>query len=234
MKNKPNKESCFVIMPFGGYFDDYYQKIYVPAIEKVGLLPKRADDIYRPSEIVNDIWNYTKESRIVLADLTGKNANVFYELGLAHALAKPAVLVTNTIDDVPFDLRSLRVIVYNKNVSNWGEELSLKIERALKETLDSKLPEVLPTFLDIYESKKTEISISELDFLELKKGIDLIKNEIRKSDKINIYDMRGGEIAAVISWNKERGIPDDQIVERMNKIYGLQPQMTLKIINEVI
>jgi hypothetical protein len=90
------KESCFTIMPFGGYFDGYYKDIFRPAIKSAGLDPNRADDLYRPSAIVNDIWSYTKNAKIILADLTGKNPNVFYELGLAHALAKPAILVTES------------------------------------------------------------------------------------------------------------------------------------------
>src|SRR5690349_20368297 len=83
------KPTCFAIMPFGGWFDDYYDDLYCPAIRAAGLEPKRADDLYRPSTIINDIWSYTQSAKIILADLTGKNPNVFYELGLAHALAKP-------------------------------------------------------------------------------------------------------------------------------------------------
>src|SRR5688500_9412198 len=112
-------QTCFTIMPFGGWFDTYYTDIYVPAILEAGLTPHRADDLYRPSAIVHDIWDYTKQSRIVLADLTGKNPNVFYELGLAHALAKPAILVAQSMDDIPFDLRALRIILYDKNAPDW-------------------------------------------------------------------------------------------------------------------
>ena len=78
-------EVCFVIMPFGGWLDDYYETIYRPAIQAAGLEPHRADDLYRPSTIVNDIWAYTRRAKLLVADLTGKNPNVFYELGLAHA-----------------------------------------------------------------------------------------------------------------------------------------------------
>jgi len=131
-------------MPFGGWFDDYYSNIYCPAIESAGLVPKRADDLYRPSAIVHDIWNYTKNCRLVLADLTGKNPNVFYELGLAHAIAKPAILVTESIADVPFDLRALRVLEYDKNDSAWGGALRDKIATAIREVLDSPLQSVLP------------------------------------------------------------------------------------------
>ena len=91
IRGKPKSSGiCFVVMPFGGWFDGYYEHIYSPAIESVGLEPRRADDLYRPSNIVNDIWSLTKAARVVLADLSGKNANIFYKLGLAHALAKPA------------------------------------------------------------------------------------------------------------------------------------------------
>lgn len=85
-------ETCFTIMPFGGWFDDYYESIYCPAIEAAGLKPCRADDLYRPSTIVTDIWSYTQTAKLVLADLSGKNPNVFYELGLAHALPSPRYL----------------------------------------------------------------------------------------------------------------------------------------------
>src|SRR4051794_9506809 len=98
------KAECFTIMPFGDWFDDYYDQIYVPAITTAGLVARRADDLYRPSAIVHDIWEMTCAAKIILADLTGKNPNVFYELGLAHAIAKPAVLVAESIADVPFDL----------------------------------------------------------------------------------------------------------------------------------
>ena len=175
------KDTCFVIMPFGGWFDNYYLNIYVPAIEEAGLLPTRADDIYRPSTIIQDIWELTRNSKLVLADLTGKNANVFYELGLAHALAKPAVLITETMEDVPFDLRALRVIEFDKNHPDWGNGLKEKIKNSIKETLNSPLNSVLPTFLEIKEEiqHKGKITKQEKELLEIKQDIELIKSNIK-------------------------------------------------------
>jgi hypothetical protein len=135
-------ETCFTVMPFGGWFDDYYESIYKPAIERAGLRACRADDLYRPSTIVTDIWTYTKSAKLILADLSGKNPNVFYELGLAHALAKPAILVTESMDDVPFDLRALRVLQYDKNQPRWGEQLQEKITASIKEVVASPLQAV--------------------------------------------------------------------------------------------
>jgi predicted ATPase len=143
------RDTCFVIMPFGDPFDSYYLAIYVPAIEAAGLTARRADDLFRPSTIVSDIWALTREAKLILADLSGKNPNVFYELGLAHAVEKPAILVSQSMDDVPFDLRSLRIITYDKNHPNWGDVLRDKIEKAIRETLSSPVDTVLPTFLTI-------------------------------------------------------------------------------------
>lgn len=176
------KPQCFVIMPFGGWFDNYYVDIYIPAIENAGFDAKRADDLYRPGNIVNDIWNYTKESTVVLADLTNKNPNVFYELGLAHAITRPAVLITASMDDVPFDLRSLRVIVYDKNSPNWGDILQDKITKALQETLKNPEDAIPPTFLEVADTKKLEVTPESKELLELKNDIDLLKREIRSTN----------------------------------------------------
>jgi hypothetical protein len=180
--NESEKPQCFVIMPFGGWFDNYYVDIYIPAIENAGFDAKRADDLYRPGNIVNDIWNYTKESTVVLADLTNKNPNVFYELGLAHAITRPAVLITASMDDVPFDLRSLRVIVYDKNSPNWGDILQDKITKALQETLKNPEDAIPPTFLEVADTNKIEVTPESKELLELKNDIDLIKREISSTN----------------------------------------------------
>jgi hypothetical protein len=176
---KTSGDTCFTIMPFGGWFDNYYASIYKPAIEAAGLKPCRADDLYRPSAIVNDIWAYTKSAKLILADLTGKNPNVFYELGLAHALAKPAILIAESIDDVPFDLRALRVLEYDKNQPRWGDELQERITKAIKEVIVSPIEAVLPAFLTVSTDSRPK-SITEQDkaMLELKREVDLLKNDL--------------------------------------------------------
>ncbi|WP_299114239.1 response regulator transcription factor [uncultured Winogradskyella sp.] len=169
---------CFVIMPFGGWFDNYYSDIYIPAIADSDLKPVRADNLYTPGSIINDIWRFTQEAEIILADLTGKNPNVFYELGLAHAIAKPAILITQSMEDVPFDLRGLRIIVYDKNVHNWGELLKIKISNAISETLNSPLKSVLPTFIDLKPSKKQNLTEFDKEMLDLKQDVELLKREV--------------------------------------------------------
>ena len=122
--------TCFVMMPFREPFDLCYRTIFIPAIRGANLEPKLASDLFRPSPIVADIWQMVQDARVLLAELTTKNANVFYELGLAHAIGKPVVLVSETMADVPFDLQPLRVLTYDKNDPTWGPKLSEKIQRA--------------------------------------------------------------------------------------------------------
>jgi hypothetical protein len=99
-----------VMQPFGGHLGGYYESIFKPAIEQTGLQPVRADaDIFATGKIMDQVWRGIKPQRF-----SSRNPNVFYELGLAHALSKPVVLVSSNEEDVPFDLRHIRVIVYEQ------------------------------------------------------------------------------------------------------------------------
>lgn len=210
------KDICFTIMPFGGWFDDYYASIYKPAIEDAGMNPKRADDMYRPSTIVNDIWEYTQRAKLVLADLTGKNPNVFYELGLAHALAKPAILITESMDDVPFDLRALRVIEYDKNRPNWGSSLQADITQSIKEIHVSPLESVLPAFLTIKPgAKKRELTETERDVLEMKRDLEMLRQELLRTQRTRIREIEPEEASDLIRSYIERKMPTGMIVNRL-------------------
>jgi len=170
---------CFVISPFGEWHDRYYQEIFVPAIAAANLDPMRADSLFRPSNIVHDIWHGVTASRVMLADLTGRNPNVFYELGLAHATRKPVLLLTQDIDDVPFDLRGLRVIQYDLRNPQWGIILREKITSGLKETLKSPEKAVLPTFLLEDPGRPVQISAGEERYLDLLQQVNALRAELR-------------------------------------------------------
>ena len=96
---------------FRPIYDDHIRKI----VETERLTCKRADEIVGIALITHDIWEYINRGRFIIADLTNRNPNVFYELGLAHAVGKDVILLTQNIDDVPFDLKSLRCITYQYN-----------------------------------------------------------------------------------------------------------------------
>jgi hypothetical protein len=132
-------DTCFVMMPFGEWFDKYYQEIYIDAIKDAGFEPVRAGELFHTGLVVEQIWEQITKSKILLAELTDKNANVFYELGLAHADIKPVVFISANVDDVPFDLRHLRVIIYDVREPNWSNDLKNKITDYLRNA--SKDPE---------------------------------------------------------------------------------------------
>jgi hypothetical protein len=139
------KNTCFVIMPFGTPFDDYYKEILVPAIRRADLLPVRADEINKPGVIINQIWKGIQDAIVCVADVSGRNANVMYELGLAHATAKPVVQLVQQADDLPFDLRAYRHIVYRTEQPRWAESLAKNLEKMLREAVaDPESTQAIP------------------------------------------------------------------------------------------
>jgi len=133
-------------MPFGGWFDQYWEHIYQPAIKAANLTPRRADDVFRAGSVMSEVWRQTQAADLLIADLATRNSNVFYELGLAHAIAKPVILISDNIEDVPFDLRGLRVLLYDRNDPLWGVQLRSELTTALRETLQEPGAAVPPTF----------------------------------------------------------------------------------------
>jgi hypothetical protein len=103
-----------VMMPFDARFDSVYAALR-EAASAAGLRCQRADDIWEADSVMTDIASLIWRSRIVVSDLTGKNPNVFYETGIAHTLGRDVVQITQSADDVPFDLRHLRYVPYLPN-----------------------------------------------------------------------------------------------------------------------
>lgn len=80
-----------------------------------GYRCQRADDIWEHSTVIQDIVTLIDKSNIVICDCTGKNPNVFYETGIAHTLGREVILITQSDDDIPFDLRHHRYVKYLNN-----------------------------------------------------------------------------------------------------------------------
>ncbi len=131
----PVTNSCFVVMPFHNLYEIEYEKVIKPAIEESRLKCVRGDEIYATQEIIHDIWKSLKECRLVVAELSGRNPNVLYEIGLAHAIGKPIILITRNQEDVPFDLKALRYIYYDTNNPYWGETLKLDLTSKIMSVL---------------------------------------------------------------------------------------------------
>jgi hypothetical protein len=147
MVYRPNidHEACFVLMPFSSLHFEYFEAILAPAAGDAGLKAIKADDIYGTAPIMSDIWNSIWAARVVIADVTDKNPNVNYELGLCHALGVPTIVITQNLADVPFDYRHLRCIVYDTKRARWQDTLKFALVKTLKAVLDgSNLSSELP------------------------------------------------------------------------------------------
>ncbi len=125
---------CFVLMPFTKPSDEVYRKIIVPAVLQAGLKVMRTNQIFTSGSIMEQIRSAIQQSRLCIADLTGRNPNVLYELGIAQTLGKPSILMTQNLDDVPSDIRQYRIIQYDlqsKQLDATKQALSHSILMAL-------------------------------------------------------------------------------------------------------
>lgn len=103
----------FVVMPFGCLYDSVYSAIQA-ACSKLGVECARADEIDQPGPIINQIFENLVDADCVVADISDKNPNVYYEVGAAHGIGKPAILLArgDAIRDLPFDIKHNRVVPY--------------------------------------------------------------------------------------------------------------------------
>jgi len=123
---------CFVLMPFDAALQPLYDDHIRGIVEGAGLRCERADEIRGTTLITWDIWERINRARFLIADLTNQNSNVFYELGLAHALSKDVILLTQSMDYVPFDLKTIRCLCYE-----FTPRGTRKLERDLAATIQA-------------------------------------------------------------------------------------------------
>ena len=134
----PNNDA-FVLMPFSESLSEVYDFLIKGSLESVGYIVKRADDIKSQRNILEDIIKEIINSDLIVADLTDSNPNVYYELGIAHALGKNVVLITQEIEELPFDLRSYRVISYGTHFAKMIQAKDELLDIA-KNAITGKIP----------------------------------------------------------------------------------------------
>jgi hypothetical protein len=137
---KPKKNLCFVLMPFTKATQKrVYLRVVRRVLAKAGLDAKREDESHG-LDVMEDVWVNLNEARFVLADVTGGNPNVLYEVGIAHTLGKPLLIMSaDPRRKVPFDLNRFRHVFYD------GSERGLK-------SLRTTLPAMIQSLLDDYPS----------------------------------------------------------------------------------
>ena len=122
----------FVLMPFSAKLRAIYEGPIKRASRRAKLSVERADDVFSAAEIMDDVWAGIANALIIIADCTGKNPNVFYELGIAHTLGKQVILVAQDDADVPSDIRHIRYLRYRTSAPKTFENQLFRTLRQLE------------------------------------------------------------------------------------------------------
>lgn len=138
---RPDKDDkaprVFVLMPFDAELGPLYKEHIKKLGEQLGVTVKRADEMHGYEGFIVKVWKAINWADLIIADCTQRNANVFYEVGMAHVLGKPVVFITRSDDDIPSDIRHLDYIAYNYDERGVADLLE-KLGSIIKETLGLK------------------------------------------------------------------------------------------------
>jgi hypothetical protein len=135
-KIEVDEKLCFVVMPYKKDMDPVYHEAILPAVEAAGMKCTRADKHLGSSQIMLEIYGKIRQAKLIIADISGSNPNVFYELGLCHALKPQAITIMNKKEEIPFDLAQVQIILYDNSPSGF-RELRDKLRNAVTEIIGS-------------------------------------------------------------------------------------------------
>jgi hypothetical protein len=122
----------FVVMQFTPPYNELYSDVIVPVCNDLGLVTVRSDETYGPGLIITDIAREIIEAKVIIADITPANPNVYYEVGYAHALNKPTILIAEKPTQLPFDVSPFRVLFYENTIGG-----KAKAEAGLRKHLEA-------------------------------------------------------------------------------------------------
>ena len=178
MSNKKDKEiQCFVIMPISkqaGYEENHFDLVYAdiikPAIDSAGMISIRADEVKNTNLIHLDILRKVIETPIAICDMSAKNPNVFYELGMRQAFDKPTVLIKDANTEAPFDISGLRYVTYDRGMG-------------YREVLRA-IDELKAALTDTYNKRDDRSEVNSLvRLLEISSPATLSNSDLSESEK---------------------------------------------------
>lgn len=127
------RPQAFVVMQFNPpEYEELFNDVIVPVCRQMGLEPFRASQTYYPGLVIADIQRQIRESRVIIAEITPVNRNVYYEVGFADAIGKPVILIADgaKLAQLPFDVRAFRTLYYENTIGGKS-----KVEKTLMEFL---------------------------------------------------------------------------------------------------
>lgn len=184
------KPFAFVLMPFEEAFADIYKLGIQAVAHECGVVAERVDEQTFSETILERIYRQIDAADFVIADMTGRNPNVFYEVGYAHARGKLCTLLTQSVEDIPFDLRHHRHIVYGGSIQTLKAKLQREIEwlKSERERRNAKsiAIDIKSVIGDLRKSENWADADVEFKF-------DINNNTVRKSPEIEAIYIHTGE-----------------------------------------
>lgn len=229
----------FVVMPFGEPWSDRVWDALQRIIQGYGLRAERADNRHGPV-ITEDIWRGVVEARVVLADVTSWNPNVFYELGICHTLGKDVILITQPSARLPFDTQGFRHIIYSDNPSGiklLEEEIPQKLDYYLKKVTHYKdtLKKVKkPKSKEAINLAWKEISKNwdpPLPSASVNKDARSQAGALKKRMKEYVYGLSEGEAKTLVSEIRKEWPDDLESQKNPDKVQQVFEKVT-QILNE--
>lgn len=191
-------KTCFVIMPISdvdgyeaGHFKRVYEHIIKPACEIAGFKPFRADDVNTTNHIIIDILKRIIEADMTICDLSSRNPNVLYELGIRQAFNLPVTLIKDERTSRIFDIQTLRDVPYNSSLRiDTIEQVVPMMADALKSTYENKDDSInsIIQLLGIEAAKVTKTEVSEDTGLLLNAINNLGKRISKIEDRSNFRE----------------------------------------------
>jgi hypothetical protein len=161
MEDTKPKTFVFVLMPFNSEFADTYEVGIKQACKDAGAYCERVDEQIFEESILERVYNQISKADVIVAEMTGRNPNVFYETGYAHALNKRVILLTQDAEDIPFDLKHYPHIVYGGKIAALKSQLEAKIRWCIDNPKDSLSN--ADVMLDFYVDKISLSTQPEID-----------------------------------------------------------------------
>ncbi len=172
---------AFVLMPFDREFSDIYRFGIKQTAENCGVVAERVDEQHFSETILERVYRQIENSDFIIAEMTGKNPNVFYEVGYAHAKGKLCALVTQSATDIPFDLKHHPHVVYDGSIADLQKKLTQKIKWLKEETAKKKSETISASVRANHGSLEKSEYLHEGTFLLT---LDLKNNSSRRSPEI--------------------------------------------------
>lgn len=172
---------AFILMPFNSEFDDVYKVGIKETAASLNILAERVDEQIFQEGMLERIYRQIDLADIIVADMSGQNPNVFYEVGYAHAKEKLCILLTSDAADIPFDLKHHRHIVYGNSITSLRAALEKDLAWAQNEIEITRASHVKVKVKSLYGDldKKTSYAKGTVDF-----EIDLLNESTKPTAEI--------------------------------------------------